>query len=50
MKQDTLAEDDREMLVGYGDILSRGDADIRRSVVEQLRLLRRALRAGGHAV
>jgi transcriptional regulator with XRE-family HTH domain len=45
----TLAEDDREMLVGYGEVLHRGDAEIRRSMIEQLRLLRRALRTGGHA-
>jgi transcriptional regulator with XRE-family HTH domain len=46
----TLAEDDREMLVGYGEVLHRGDAEIRRSMIEQLRLLRRVLRTGGHAV
>jgi transcriptional regulator with XRE-family HTH domain len=46
----TLAEDDREMLVGYGEVLHRGDAEIRRSMSEQLRLLRRVLRPGGHAV
>lgn len=46
----TLAEDDREMLVSYGEVLHRGDAEIRRSMSEQLRLLRRVLRTGGHAV
>lgn len=46
----TLAEDDREMLVSYGEVLHRGDAEIRRSMIEQLRLLRRVLRTGGHAV
>lgn len=46
----SLAEDDREMLVGYGEVLHRGDAEIRRSMSEQLRLLRRVLRTGGHAV
>jgi hypothetical protein len=46
----TLAEDDREMLVGYGEVLQHGDAEIRRSMSEQLRLLHRALRPGGHAV
>jgi hypothetical protein len=46
----TLAEDDREMLVGYSEVLQRGDAEIHRFMIEQLRLLRRALRTGGHAV
>jgi transcriptional regulator with XRE-family HTH domain len=46
----TLAEDDREMLVGYGEVLHRGDAELRRSMSAQLRLLRRVLRPGGHAV
>jgi DNA-binding XRE family transcriptional regulator len=43
----TLAEDDREILVGHGDILRGGGAEIRRSTIDQLRVLRRALRAGG---
>jgi hypothetical protein len=43
----TLAEEDREVLVSYGEILQRGDAEIRQSVSDQLLLLRRALRAGG---
>lgn len=46
----SLAEDDREMLVGYGEVLHRGDAEIRQCMIEQLRLLRRVLRTGGHAV
>jgi transcriptional regulator with XRE-family HTH domain len=43
----TLAEEDREVLVGYGEILQRGDTEIRRSVDDQLLVLRRALHAGG---
>jgi hypothetical protein len=43
----TFAEEDREMLVGYGEVLQRGDTEIRQSVYNQLRVLRRALRAGG---
>jgi transcriptional regulator with XRE-family HTH domain len=43
----TLAQEDREMLVGYGEVLQRGDAEIRQSVYNQLRVLHRALRAGG---
>ena len=43
----TLAEEDREVLVGYGEILRRGDAEIRRSVSDHLLVLRRALHAGG---
>ena len=43
----TLAEEDREVLVGYGEVLRHGDAEIRQSVSNQLWVLRRALRAGG---
>jgi transcriptional regulator with XRE-family HTH domain len=46
----TLAEEDREALVGYGQILRGGDAEIRRSVHDQLLVLRRALHAGGRVV
>ena len=42
----TLAAEDREVLVGYGEILRRGDAEIRRFVHDHLLVLRRALRAG----
>jgi hypothetical protein len=43
----TFTEQDREVLRGYGEVLRRGDAASRRSVYVQLRVLRRALRAGG---
>jgi transcriptional regulator with XRE-family HTH domain len=43
----TLAEEDREVLVGYGHVLRRGDAEIRRFLHEHLRVLRRALHTGG---
>jgi transcriptional regulator with XRE-family HTH domain len=43
----SLAEEDREVLVGYGEVLQRGDAEIGRSVSDQLLVLRRALHAGG---
>ena len=43
----TLADDDRAVLVGYGEILRRGDGEISRSVSDHLLVLRRALRVGG---
>jgi transcriptional regulator with XRE-family HTH domain len=43
----SVAAEDREMVVGYGEVLQRGDAEIRQSVYNQLRVLHQALRAGG---
>jgi transcriptional regulator with XRE-family HTH domain len=42
----TLAEEDREVLVGYAEILRRGNAETRRFVHDHLLVLHRALRAG----
>jgi transcriptional regulator with XRE-family HTH domain len=43
----TLADADRELLMGYGEVLQQGDAEIRRFVHDQLPVLRRAQRARG---
>jgi transcriptional regulator with XRE-family HTH domain len=45
----TLAEEDRGALMGYAEVLQRGDAELRQSARAHLRVLRRAMHEQGGA-